>query len=295
MKPLLHPVRSNLQAIASEPLLENEPSAASESVAPDAPLTLASTVGGVTTSDFSDIIFINLTDGDDVFSWQGVTPVVIQGMKGNDQISGPAWGNIFLSGDEGNDILHGYGGGNNLSGGDGNDTLIAQDGADTLDGGTGDDTLDGGTGGDIMRGGADNDTIVVHQRILYSDEIIDGGDGIDRLVVDTDDMYLGLATISNIEELFLSSHASNDVHLSPEQLANFETITHQNGSGAAFGIVGQFAGSYSLAGKTINGILTLYGSTDDDTLIGSSGDDILNGRGGADIIQAGDGNAPPCC
>src|SRR5215510_13728021 len=288
MKTLIH--RSKLQAIATEPLLENEPSAASAHAAPDVPLPLASIVGGVTTSDFSNIIVINLTDGDDVFSWQGVTPVVIQGMRGNDQISGPAWGNIFLSGDEGNDILHGYGGGNSLSGGDGNDTLLAQDGADTLDGGAGDDTLDGGVGGDIMRGGADNDTIVVHQRILYSDEIIDGGDGIDRLVVDTDDVYVGLATISNMEELFLSSNALNDVQLSPEQLAEFATITHQNGSGAAFGIVGQFAGTYSLAGKTINGILTLYGSTGADTLIGSSGNDILNGKGGADIIQAGDGN-----
>src|SRR5215475_3879074 len=108
MKTLIH--RSNPQAIASEPLLENEPSAASAPAAPDVPLPLASIVGGVATSDFSNIIVINLTDGDDVISWQGVTPVLIQGMKGNDQISGPAWGNIFLSGDEGNDILHGYGG-----------------------------------------------------------------------------------------------------------------------------------------------------------------------------------------
>ena len=44
-------------------------------------------------------------------------------------------------------------------------------------------------------------------------------------------------------------------------------------------------------GKTINGILTLNGSSGADTLIGSAGNDILNGKGGADIIQAGDGNA----
>ena len=87
MKTLIHPVRSKLQAIASEPLLENEPSAASEPAAPDVPLALASTVGGVTTSDFSDIIFIYGTEGSDLIEWHGVTPVVIQGLGGNDQIS----------------------------------------------------------------------------------------------------------------------------------------------------------------------------------------------------------------
>src|SRR5215510_11634011 len=88
------------------------------------PLPLASTVGGVTTSDLSDIIFIYGTEGDDFIWWQGVTPVVIQGLGGNDQIYGPAGGNSFLSGDAGNDTLHGYGSNNNLSGGDGNDTLF---------------------------------------------------------------------------------------------------------------------------------------------------------------------------
>src|SRR5215467_14155550 len=91
----------SLQAIETE----NEPSAASADVAPDAPLMLASTAGGVTTSDFPDIIFIYGTEGDDVISWQGVTPVVIEGLGGNDQIYGPAWGNVFLSGDAGNDTL----------------------------------------------------------------------------------------------------------------------------------------------------------------------------------------------
>ena len=91
MKTLIHPVRSNLQAIATEPLLENEPSAATAHAAPDAPLPLASTVGGATTFDLSDIRFIYGTEGDDVISWQGGL-IVIQGLGGNDQIYGPSHG-----------------------------------------------------------------------------------------------------------------------------------------------------------------------------------------------------------
>jgi hypothetical protein len=104
MKTLSHSVRSNLQALATDPLLENEPSAASAYAAPDVPLPLASTGGGVATSDFTDIIFFYGTEDADVISWHG-GPVVFQGLGGNDQISGPAGGNSHLSGDAGNDTI----------------------------------------------------------------------------------------------------------------------------------------------------------------------------------------------
>jgi Ca2+-binding RTX toxin-like protein len=195
---------------------------------------------------------------------------------------------VFVGDANANAVLGGEGN-DQISGGAGNDTLFGQDGNDFLDGGNGDDTLDGGVGADIMNGGAGNDTIVIHAGDVFAGEIIDGGDGIDRLVVSDNNMHPFRATVSNMEELFLNRGVQN-VFLASEQLADFETITHQDGSGAAFSITAEFAGTYSLAGKTINGILTLNGSSGADTLIGSAGNDILNGKGGADIIQAGDGN-----
>jgi hypothetical protein len=83
-----------------------------------------------------------------------------------------------------------------------------------------------------------------------------------------------------MEELFLNSGVKNIV-LGYEQLAAFDTITHQDGSGAAFSITARLAGTYSLEGKTITGILTLNGSSGDDTLIGSAGDDHPQRQGGS--------------
>src|SRR6267142_938570 len=238
-------------------------------------------------------VFVNV----EAFQLSGFTDVFV-GSDGNDTVDGLT-GDDIISGGAGDDTLFGgrghhgghgsaTGGNDTLLGGDGNDTLSGQNGNDFLDGGVGDDTLDGGAGLDIISGGVGNDTIVIHASEVPFGEIIDGGDGIDRLVVGDNNMHPH-ATISNMEELFLNSGVQN-VFLTSEQLADFDTITHQDGSGAAFSITAQNAGPYSLAGKTITGILSLNGSSGDDTLIGSSGDDILSGKGGADVIQAGDGN-----
>jgi Ca2+-binding RTX toxin-like protein len=225
----------------------------------------------------------------------------VDGGAGDDTISGGAGDDTLLGGfihhtphtppgaTGGNDTLDGGAGNDALFGGDGNDTLLGGDGNDTLDAGDGDDILDGGVGADNMTGGTGNDTIVIHANNVPFGESIDGGDGIDRLVVSNSNMHPFRATISNMEELFLNSGVQN-VFLASEQLADFDIITHQDGSGAAFSITAEFAGTYSLAGKTVTGILTLNGSSGADTLIGRAGDDILSGKGGADTIQAGDGN-----
>src|SRR5262249_55840023 len=220
-----------------------------------------------------DLIF-----GVEVFQLSGFNDVFV-GSDNGDTVDGGT-GDDIISGGAGDDVL---------SGGGGNDTLFGQNGNDFLDGGDGDDTLDGGPGSDVMSGGAGNDTIVIHAGDVFAGEVIDGGDGFDRLVVSDNNMHPFRATISNMEELFLNSGVQN-VFLSSQELAAFNTITPQDGSGTAFSITAESAGTYSLEGKTINGILTLNGSSGADTLIGSSGNDILSGKGGADIIQAGDGN-----
>jgi Ca2+-binding RTX toxin-like protein len=191
-------------------------------------------------------------------------------LNGSDDVFVGSDGNYFVDGEGGDDIING---------GAGNDTLI---------GDSGDDILDGGHGADEMDGGAGNDTIVIHAGDVTFGEIIDGGDGFDRLVVSDNDMHPFAAAISNMEELDLASGV-RDVYLAPEQLAAFNTIASLDGSRAAFSINAQFVGTYSLEGKTIIGILTLNGSSGDDTLIGSAGNDILDGEGGNDTIIGGQG------
>src|SRR4029453_6114653 len=100
---------------------------------------------------------------------------------------------------------------------------------------------------------------------------------------------LPLVNITNMEKLEFASGVTG-VTLTSAQLAEFKTIVHQDGSGAAFSITAHDAGTYSLAGKTITGILTFTGSSGADTLIGSSGADILNGNDGEDSIDGGAGD-----
>ena len=88
-------------------------------------------------------------------------------------------------GSRGNDTLTG----NELA-----NTLIGNGGDDILEGLAGDDYLDGGAGNDVMRGGAGNDILVYDAE----DDVagIDGGSGIDTLVINGGDLpTLDLASI----------------------------------------------------------------------------------------------------
>jgi Ca2+-binding RTX toxin-like protein len=197
-------------------------------------------------------------------------------------------GIVTLIGSSGADTLTGSGFADLLYGGGDADTINGGGGDDILAGGDGDDMITGGTGVDTISGDAGNDTIVIGSGEVPSGEIIDGGDGTDRLTVANSGMT-PLATLSNMEELYLDSGVTA-INLTAAQLDDFDTITHQNGGSQAFSITAQAAGTYSLAGKTITGVATLNGSSGNDTLTGSSGNDTLRGFAGADTINGGDGN-----
>ncbi|CAM5303593.1 hypothetical protein [Thauera mechernichensis] len=83
-------------------------------------------------------------------SWLGAFAANIQGLGGNDT----------LTGGNGNDRLEGGDGDDNLNGGAGDDVLFGGPGQDTLTGGAGDDVLFGGPGQDTLTGGAGADTFV---------------------------------------------------------------------------------------------------------------------------------------
>ncbi len=90
---------------------------------------------GGPTINVSDLLSGAATSGNDNLfqrtSLATTNPLVIDGLAGNDTITG----------------IDGLG--DSLAGGDGNDSLVGLGGGDYLDGGAGDDTLNGGSGDDI--------------------------------------------------------------------------------------------------------------------------------------------------
>ena len=124
-------------------------------------------------------------DGNDTFSHSGTYSVVIDGGKGNDQITGGS-NNDILAGGEDNDTINGKLGDDQLNGGlgddtlnghEGNDILNGQEGGDTLNGYSGNDALYGGDGNDILYGGEGNDSLNGD----IGNDILNGGDGINAL------------------------------------------------------------------------------------------------------------------
>ncbi len=150
------------------------------------------------------------TGNDKLYGQSGVDR--LYGGSGDDSL----WGGTeddLLYGDNGNDRLDGGSGADKLYGGAGNDVLIGGDGNDWLDGGYGNDTLNGGEGGDrliggsgidqmLAGGGSDTITIDLDNDIVISstEELVDGGSGVDTLVL-TFDMSQAAMTTALAENL----------------------------------------------------------------------------------------------
>jgi archaellum component FlaF (FlaF/FlaG flagellin family) len=101
----------------------------------------------------------NLVPGDnnnsnDIFVVEtSSTPKVINGIPGNDNLTGTS-GSDIINGAEGDDVLTGLRASDVLNGGDGNDILSGGKGSDTLNGGLGNDALEGSAGKDVFVLGA---------------------------------------------------------------------------------------------------------------------------------------------
>lgn len=85
---------------------------------------------------------------------------------------------LVQGGSNSNQILGNYGG-EDILGGAGNDVIRSSKGDDFIFGEEGDDVLEGGECRDIVLGGAGHDTIYG----VDSGEFIDGGDGVDTLIL----------------------------------------------------------------------------------------------------------------
>jgi len=95
------------------------------------------------TNNTDDIFVVNTSS----------TPNVINGIPGNDNLTGTS-GNDIINGSEGDDVLTGLRALDILNGGDGNDFLYGGKGSDTLNGGLGNDALEGSAGKDVFVLGA---------------------------------------------------------------------------------------------------------------------------------------------
>ncbi|HTR34996.1 MAG TPA: calcium-binding protein [Bryobacteraceae bacterium] len=179
-----------------------------------------------------------------------------------------------------------------IYGGDGTDTVVAGLG-NAIYGGDGNDTYYINLANQIY-GGTGNDLFVAN---LPLDEftVIDGGGGNDSLYVNNYAVWgtandISLADISGVSTL--TDNALN-LSLTADQLAGFSTLTNTTGMLIPETLAAATAGTYSLAGKTVNGAFNLgAGLYDIDvTLIGNDQDgQVLIGGQGTDTLQAGNGN-----
>ena len=97
----------------------------------------------------------------------------------------------IIKGEAGNETIFGKAGDDTIAGGEGDDVLFGDTGSDTLSGGPGIDRLDGGAGADrlivdegadVISGGAGDDTIFF-STLTEIPEFVDGGSGVDTLVL----------------------------------------------------------------------------------------------------------------
>ncbi len=227
------------------------------------------------------------------------------GSNGNDTIVGDK-GNDTEIGNAGADSMQGDTGNDSLDGGSGNDVLFGGLGADKLRGGTGDDQLNGDDGNDTLdisdggsdaaSGGAGNDSVIAGAALDAGDSV-DGGLGIDKLILDGDyssGLVFAAATMTNIESLVLTAGHTYALALDDGNVAAGATLTVDgstlgvsdalifNGGAEADGLLNVTGG----AGSDV-----LAGGGSNDRLTGGAGDDVFDlSAGGADFANGGDGN-----
>lgn len=171
----------------------------------------------------------------------------IDGTPGNDPVLAGTSGDDVIRGFAGNDGLYGGYGIDQLFGGDDNDTLMGDNGVDSLFGGDGDDRLQGVGNAVLLSTGGPSD-------------VLDGGDGIDIMVVS----YLGFYGSDGIPP--------------PIQ------VDIRIGQGEV--IVGGFRGENFTSIER----LEFAGSEAGDRATGGRYADVLAGHGGDDILRGGDGD-----
>lgn len=194
--------------------------------------------------------------------------------------NGTSGADIFAAPDNQDWTIIGAGGQDILTGAGGNDTIVAGKGSDTLDGGGGNDTflVAPGGGADIINGG---------------DQTINGGIGYDIVKATSDNMYIGIESITGVEEISADGHVGIRINGSiNDNILDFSNVT-LTGIGLIFG----GNGNDIITGNAITAN-QIDGGAGDDSLVGgaandtffvgkNSGMDSYDGGLGFDTIIAG--------
>jgi Ca2+-binding RTX toxin-like protein len=206
-----------------------------------------------------DVGTFDLIEGDDNAN-------VLNGTAGVDTINGYG----------GNDVLGGLDGDDNLFGGAGADMLagdaFGQSGVDTLYGGADADFIQGGNSVDTLYGGSGDDSLQgVGNAVLLTMEgpsdIIEGGGGIDRLIVNYAGFAGGGGAVGATVDMSTGSGEVSVNGFRGENFTNVECLDFVGPEGAD----------------------VVTGGDYDDSISGNGGNDILRGEGGDDTIGDGTG------
>ena len=210
--------------------------------------TLSDGTASTTTVNNVTVSVIDTTSGVNTFTLNGNDFSYIDGIGGNDNLTGDA----VLTGNAGIDYFIGSGGNDTLSGGDANDRLYGvgnddvlngEAGNDLLDGGNNTDILNGGVGNDTLTGGAGNDTFMFNTALNAAtnvDTITDfEANGSDKIHLD-DDIFTVFAVLANtpLTSLNFASNAggnatdANDYVLYDSSTGNLYYDADGNGAGA---------------------------------------------------------------
>jgi Ca2+-binding RTX toxin-like protein len=241
-----------------------------------------------------------------LFSLTGVERYDIDGLSGNDRVTGWIFGD-FIDGNAGNDLLDGNGGDDIVNGGDGKDSIRGGKGADFMHGDDGDDRLDGGVGYDGLQGDAGNDTL----RGEAGNDVLTGGFGADRLEgasgddviharfespYDLEDRGDVVTAGSGNDYVELGTDDSGDGGSGDRDTVSLRLMYDDHGESFTFD-----AGRHALSNGTIisnfelldflggSGRDRVTGASLNDTLNGGQGDNSMKGMDGDDVLFGGDG------
>jgi Ca2+-binding RTX toxin-like protein len=259
----------------------------------------------ISNSDFSNLVFSNWTDKDEVrlFGTSGANTIngtdvydIIEGLAGADTLAGGA-GNDMLSYASSNagvtvDLGTGAASGGHaagdvfssfldLRGSAHADVLTGTSGNNLIEGLAGDDVISGGSGTDTLEGGSGNDTISVGSG---SNDSAYGG-------ADNDLVIMGDSSIDG-DQFFGGGGLGDIFDVSGFNWGTAVTIDLESGTWSFSSGSETVAEFEHVRGATqINTIVeTIIGNSANNQLVGNGGNDSVAGRDGQDVLFGGTGN-----
>lgn len=164
-------------------------------------------------------------------------------------------------------------------------TIIGLGGPDILSGAGGNDTITGGAANDTLSGGDGDDIFLITTANGF--DSFDGGLGYDAIKALTDNVKIGISSISGIEEI--SANGFVGVTISGD--ANDNVLDFSNVTLSGIGLIFGGNGNDTIIGNALSANL-IDGGAGDDTLVGGAADDIfyISQNSGFDSFDGGLGN-----